>query len=130
MMSRFLPAAVLAAWCASAAAHDCLPYQPAEVTLTGDVTQVHGIKAGTKGTREDYYVLTLPEMACLTGGTEELDEDIESIDAFQLKPPPGATLPKGLVGRRVAVTGLLAHRIVDETHTDVMLNYTAAKLAP
>ncbi|TWB37646.1 hypothetical protein [Nitrospirillum pindoramense] len=110
-----------------ALAHDCQPYQPEPVTLTGEITLQHGTRNGPKGvTREDYYVLTLPQMICVAGGSAETDEDVESIAALQLKLPPGVKPP---LGRRVAVTGTLFHSVGDG-HTDVLLTYDSAKPAP
>ncbi|MDG3443471.1 hypothetical protein [Nitrospirillum amazonense] len=118
--------AAFPAW-APAWAHDCQPYQPEPVTLMGEITLQHGTRSGAKGvTHEDYYVLTLPQMICVTGGTAETDEDVESIDALQLKLPQGVKPP---LGRRVAVTGTLFHRLADG-HTDVLLTYDSMKPAP
>ncbi|MEA1673765.1 hypothetical protein [Nitrospirillum sp. BR 11163] len=131
MYSRTLPRIALAAITAvpvtsTAWAHDCQPYQPEPVTLTGEITLLHGTRSGAKGvTNEDYYVLTLPQMICVAGGTAETDEDVESIDALQLRLPKGAKPP---LGRRVAVTGTLFHRLADG-HTEVLLTYDSVKPA-
>jgi hypothetical protein len=128
MLFRTLLLAGLAAGATvPAAAHDCQPYQPEPVTLTGEITLLHGTQRGPKGvSNEDYYVLTLPQMICVAGGTAETDEDVESIDALQLKLPKGT---KPLLGRRVAVTGTLSHRLADG-HTEVLLTYESVKPAP
>ncbi|WP_044562995.1 hypothetical protein [Azospirillum sp. B4] len=108
----------------AALAHDCQPYQPEPVTLTGEITLVHG----PKGPKDDYYLLTLPQMVCVAGGTAETDEDVASIDALQLQMPKGVKLAPALLGRRVVVTGTLAHRLA-EGHTEVLLAYDGAKPA-
>ncbi|MEA1652051.1 hypothetical protein UAJ10_23930 [Nitrospirillum sp. BR 11164] len=126
LLAGLAAGAAIPAW-GPATAHDCQPYQPEPVTLTGEITLRHGTRNGARGvTNEDYYVLTLPQMICVAGGTAETDEDVESIDTLQLKLPTGAKPP---LGRRVAVTGTLFHRLADG-HTDVLLTYDSARPAP
>ncbi|MBB6251488.1 hypothetical protein [Nitrospirillum iridis] len=125
LFRTFLLAGLTAAAIRPALAHDCQPYQPEPVALTGEITLVHG----PKGPKDDYYLLTLPEMVCVAGGTAETDEDVESINALQLQLPKGVKLGPSLLGRRVSVTGTLVHRLA-EGHTDVLLTYDTAKPAP
>jgi len=126
-----LAVAVLAgpAW-----AQGCLPYEPATVTLTGKLSTGRGY--GPPGFGEDprhdaketFAQVTLDKAACVNGGTDT-NEDVAAIRTFQLVPGDGARYDRKLLGKRVAVTGKLYHR-VSGGHTDVLFLYTDVRKAP
>lgn len=114
-------------------AQGCLPYEPAQVTLTGKLSTGRGY--GPPGFGEDpqhdrkesFAQVTLDKAACVSGGTDT-NEDVAAIRTFQLVPGDGARYARKLLGRRVAVTGKLYHR-VSGGHTEVMILYTAVASA-
>ena len=134
MPIRLIFAALLLIAAAPARAGECLPYEPASVTITGVVTLAQGF--GPPGFGEDpahdaketYAKLTLDKPVCVNGGKDLSDEDVASIEAFQLVSRDGKSFDRKLLGKRVSVTGTLFHR-VSGGNTEVMVMVTKAERA-
>ena len=111
-------------------ADDCLPYEPATVTLMGKLSMARGYgppgfgEDPKHGAKEAYGLLTLDKPVCVSGGSDPMDDNVKATRAFQLVPTGKIQLDRHLIGARVAVTGTLFHR-VSGGHTDVMLMYDA-----
>jgi hypothetical protein len=114
----------------------CLPYEPAQVSITGKVTMAKGYGPPNFGEDpahdqiEVYPLLSLDRPTCVSGGQDPMDENVAQIGAVQLVPKtPGQRFDSHLIGPHVAVSGTLFHR-TSGGHTEVMLMYTNARKAP
>jgi hypothetical protein len=121
---------------APAVAENCLPYEPATVTVIGRLSMAHGYGPAGFGedpkrdSKEEYALLTLDKATCVSGGQDKMeDDDVKAIDAFQLVHKAKGHLNSQLIGTRVAVSGTLLHR-VSGGHTEAMIMYTDVRKAP
>ena len=108
----------------------CLSYEPATVTLEGKITRrafagppnYESIKEGD--TPETYWILRLTKPICVNAdenmpGGEEPEKNVYNIQLL-LSDEQYARY-KGLLGKRVAVSGRLFHAITGHHHTNVLL---------
>ncbi|HEX5734736.1 MAG TPA: DUF4431 domain-containing protein [Blastocatellia bacterium] len=115
---------------------ECLSYEPATVTLNGKITRktfagppnYESLKEGD--TPETYWVLHLTKPICVNGdenmpGGEEPERNVSNIQLILSKEQYARY--RGLVGKRVEVSGKLMHAITGHHHTNVLLTATGIK---
>jgi hypothetical protein len=115
---------------------DCLSYEPTTVTLNGTITRktfagppnYESVKKGDAP--EVYWILHLTKPICVnadknvTGG-EEPEKNVYDIQLI-LSEEQYARY-KGLLGKRVEVSGKLMHSFTGHHHTKVLLTATGMK---
>lgn len=118
-----------------AMAADCLPYEPAVVTITGNTEAEFGYgppgfgEDPAQDAKEQYVLLTLDHPICVSGGESgSMDEDVSRIQSIQLVFGIHQHYDPQLLGQRVSVSGQLFHRI-SGGHTDVMIEVATVQKA-
>lgn len=115
----------------------CLSYEPATVTLNGKITRktfagppnYESIKRGDAP--ETYWILRLARPVCVnadesTPGGEETEKNVSDIQLVFSDEGQYARR-KGLLGKRVVVSGKLFHAITGHHHTKVLLTVAEIK---
>ena len=116
----------------TAAAQECLSYEPAEVELTGRITRVtfpgppnyESVRRGDQP--EVSWVLVLARPVCVTGNTDDINVAERRVTDLQLILTPEEYKQfRRFVGRRARVRGTLTHAHTGHHHTPVLLDVSS-----
>jgi hypothetical protein len=112
-----------------AAGHECLPYGPDTVSVTG--TLARRIFYGAPGFGEDPkhdekesgFYLELPVPVCTLAGSDEVDRPLDGVRLVQLVlDSAGYARLRPFLGRRVTLRGTLFGAITAHHHAPILLD--------
>ena len=119
----------------SAAAADCLQYEPATVTLQGTISPLRS-GFGPPGYGEDpahdskeyWYVIVLDKPICV--GASLYDDPESNVTEMQILYMDGLSSHGNWVGKHVAMTGTLFHAFTGHHRTKVLITEQGGRIVP
>jgi len=105
---------------ADPSAQPCLNYEPAQVTLTGNMSRK--TLTNVSGQKETIWILHLAEPVCVNKGTDDFDVRRAKVTDVQLAVAPEMyTKYRGLLSKAVNVSGTLFGEQTQHHFTPVLL---------